>query len=166
MSKALDDLKAAFAGEAQANRRYLAFAKKAEEEGHPRIAHLFRAVAQAEMVHGNNHLRAMDAIKSTAENLETAIGGEHYEVVTMYPDFIKDAQEEGDRRAETSFRYAWEVEKVHEALYREALENLDKEGPDEEEYFVCPICGYTCKGKPPEKCPVCGTVGRRFERVD
>ena len=110
MTKTIDDLKAAFAGESQANRRYLAFAKKADADGLTQVAKLFRAVAAAETVHANNHLRAMDGVGATNENLKTAIGGENYEVVTMYPDFITDAESESVKRALTSFKWAWEVE--------------------------------------------------------
>lgn len=164
MSKTVDDLKAAFAGESQANRRYLAFAKKAEEEGHHQVAKLFRAVAAAETVHAHNHLRALGEIKSTAENLETAIAGENYEVVTMYPEFIADAENEQVKKAITTFKWAYEVEKIHETLYRNALDKLEK-GLPEVDYYVCPICGYTHEGLFTGKCPVCGTPGERFERV-
>ncbi len=163
--KSIEDLKAAFAGESQANRRYLAFAKKAEEEGKKQVAKLFRAAAHAETVHALNHFRAAGEVKSTAENLKTAIAGENYEVVSMYPAFIKDAEEEGEKQALRSFTWAWEVEKVHEALYREALENLDKE-QEEYDYYVCPVCGYTHPRNAPDKCPVCGAPGARFERIE
>lgn len=166
MSKTTDDLKAAFAGESQANRRYLAFAKKAEEEGLPQIAKLFRAVATAETAHAHNHLRILGEINATAENLQAAKGGEHYEIVSMYPDFIKDAEAEGEKRALNSFRWAWEVEKEHEVYYQEAIEALrtGKSLPDDD-YYICPVCGHTHRGTPPEKCPVCGTPGKKFERV-
>jgi rubrerythrin len=166
MSKANDDLKAAFAGESQANRRYLAFAKKAEEDGYPQIAKLFRAAAAAETIHAHNHLRAMGGVNTTAENLGAAIAGENYEVVNMYPEFIKDAEEEGSKKAQSTFRWAFEVEKVHEKLYRAAAERL-KAGADTPpvEYYVCPICGYTHEGTPPDKCPVCGTPGSKFENI-
>lgn len=165
MSKSEEDLKAAFAGESQANQRYLNFAKKAEDEGYPQVAKLFRAAAAAEQVHAANHLRAMGGIGSTAENIQTAIAGEHYEVVTMYPEFMKDAQAEENKRANTSFTWAWEVEKVHEALYRQALENLGK-GEETFDYYVCPVCGYTHERGAPDKCPVCGTPGSRFQRIE
>jgi rubrerythrin len=164
MSKSSDDLKAAFAGESQANRKYTAFAKKADDEGHPQVAKLFRAAAAAETVHALNHFRALGEVKSTTENLDAAISGENYEVVSMYPAFIQDAETEGDKRALTSFRYAWEVEKIHEALYRKAQENLGKEAASFD-YFVCPVCGYTAEGSAPDKCPVCNTPGSRFERI-
>ena len=166
MTKSLDNLKAAFAGESQANRRYLAFAKKADEDGFPQIAKLFRAAAAAETVHALNHLRAMDGVKSTAENLEVAITGENYEVVSMYPTMLTEAQGEGDKRAAKSFGYALETEKVHEALYRNARELLGK-GKDAPEttYYICPICGFTHEGPIVGKCPVCNTPAERFEKI-
>lgn len=164
MQKTQKDLLAAFAGESQANRRYLAFAKKADEEGHPQIARLFRAAAHAETVHALNHLRALGEVKSTAENLQAAIGGENYEVVNMYPEFILDAQNEAEKQALRSFTWAWEVEKVHENLYRKALESLSK-SEEEFDYYVCPFCGYTHERGAPDKCPVCGAAGEKFERI-
>jgi rubrerythrin len=164
MSKTNEDLKAAFAGESQANRKYLAFAQKADEEGYHQVAKLFRAAAHAETIHALNHLRALGDVKSTAENLQAAIGGENYEVVSMYPDFIKDAEAEGEKRALSSFRWAWEVEKVHEELYRQTLESLSKEMA-QVDYYVCPVCGYVHIGSAPERCPVCNTPGKRFELI-
>lgn len=166
MSKTTDHLKAAFAGESQANRKYLAFAKKADEEGFPQIARLFRAAAHAETIHAHNHLKALDGIKSSAENLQEAIRGENYEVVSMYPPMLADAEAEGDKRAARSFRWALEVEKVHEELYREAAESLAS-GKDlpEGEYYVCPFCGYTHKGPMTDKCPVCGALPEKFEKI-
>ena len=165
MSKALEDLAAAFAGESQARNKYMAFAKKAEDEGYPQVARLFRAAAQAEYVHAQNHFRAMGEILSTGENLKAAIAGETYEVDSMYPPFIADAQAEGNRKAETTFKWAWEVEKTHAALYAEALAALEKTREDDYDYYVCPVCGHTHKRGAPDKCPVCGTPGARFERV-
>lgn len=166
MTKSMDDLKAAFAGESQANRKYLAFAKKADDEGLTQIAKLFRAVAAAETVHANNHLRALDGIKSTTENLQEAISGENYEVVTMYPDFLKDATDEAVKRAETTFRWAWEVEKVHEVLYRKTLAALQAQQTLENvDYYVCPVCGNTHEGPLEGKCPVCGTPASRYQRM-
>ncbi len=164
MAKTMEDLAEAFAGESQARNKYLAFAKKADDEGYAQVARLFRAAAQAEFVHAQNHFRAMEGILSTAENLKAAIAGENYEVVSMYPPFIADAEAEGMKRAKTSFTWAWEVEKCHEELYRGALENLGKEA-DVYDYYVCPVCGYTHPRNAPDKCPVCGTPGARFEQV-
>ena len=164
MTKTLDNLQAAFAGESQANRRYLAFAKKADEEGFHQIARLFRAAAHAETIHAHAHLRAMDGVKSTAENLQEAIGGESYEVTTMYPPMIEEAKAEGATKAAKSFSMAWEVEKVHEALYRHALENIVQD-EEEYDYYVCPICGYTHARTAPNKCPVCGAPGSKFEVI-
>ncbi|HEX7555459.1 MAG TPA: rubrerythrin family protein [Leptolinea sp.] len=164
MSKSVDDLKAAFAGESQANRKYLAFAKKADEEGHKQAAKLFRAAAEAETVHAHNHLRAMDGVAGTLENLNEAFGGETYEVESMYPPMIADAQADGNKRALASFKYAWEVEKVHAALYKEAINDINKK-EEIYDYFVCPICGFTAPRFAPEKCPVCGTPGTKFTTV-
>ncbi len=164
MSKTLEDLAAAFAGESQARNKYMAFAKKADEEGFPPAARLFRAAAQAEFIHAQNHFKAMEGIKSTAENLQAAIDGEHYEVATMYPPFINDAKAEGNKRAQTTFEWAWMVEKTHEALYREALKCLEVE-QESYDYYVCPVCGHTHPRSAPDRCPVCGTPGSRFEKV-
>ncbi len=167
MSKILEDLQNAFAGESQANRRYLAFAKKADEDGYPQVAKLFRAAAAAETVHALNHFKTMGEIKTTAENLQTAISGEHYEWAEMYPEFMKDAEVGEDKKALTTFKWAWAVEKVHEALYCQALEALkNHETAPAVDYYVCPICGYTHEGSAPDKCPVCGTPGKRFERIE
>jgi rubrerythrin len=167
MTKTVEDLKAAFAGESQANRKYLAFAKKADADGLTQIAKLFRAAAAAETVHAHNHFRAMDGVGTTNENLKTAIAGENYEVVTMYPDFIKDADAESVKRALNSFTWAWGVEKVHEALYRKALESLDAQKPlPEVDYYVCPTCGYTHEGPWQGPCPICKSPGEKFERIN
>ncbi len=164
MSKTMQALMAAFAGESQANRKYLAFAKKADDEGFTQVARLFRAAAHAETVHALSHLRVAGVVQSTAENLKSAIDGETYEFTTMYPEFIADAEEEGENRAVHTFQDAMEVEKVHEALYRDAIETLDK--PQEDyEYYVCPVCGYVHARSAPEKCPVCGAPGKRFEVI-
>jgi rubrerythrin len=166
MSKTTDDLKAAFAGESQANRRYLAFAKKAEDEGYLQVARLFRAAAHAETVHALNHLRALGEVKSTTENLQASIAGENYEVVSMYPGFIKDAETDEAKKALNSFRWAYEVEKVHEELYAKALKALEaRQDVPDVEYYVCPVCGYTHEGPMTDKCPVCATPAARFERM-
>lgn len=167
MSDTEKNLREAFAGESQANRRYLFFADKAEKEGHSSIARLFRAAAEAETVHAYNHLRNMDGIKSTRENLEAAITGEHHEFTKMYPAFIEQAKEEGNRRAGSGFNFASKVEKVHHDLYQKALEAIEagKQLKDEP-YFVCGVCGYTVGGEVPDECPICGAPGSRFKRVD
>jgi rubrerythrin len=165
MSKTGENLKAAFAGESQANRRYLAFAKQAEKDGNPMVARLFRAVAAAETVHAHNHLRVMDGVGTTADNLKAAIAGENYEVISMYPEFIADAEKEGDKKASTTFKWAWEVEQEHEQLFKQALAQLGSMA-GELEIWVCPVCGHTHIGTPPAKCPVCNTPGDRFEKID
>lgn len=166
MSTTVENLKAAFAGESQANRKYLAFARKADEDGFPQIARLFRAAAAAEAVHAQNHLKAMDGIRSTAENLQEAIGGENYEVLSMYPPMLAEAEQAGDKRAARTFRWALEVEKVHEALYQAAAEHLGRDSDlPEGDYYVCPFCGYTHEGPMTDKCPVCGAPPEKFEKV-
>ncbi|TXT66701.1 MAG: Rubrerythrin-2 [Promethearchaeota archaeon] len=167
MSKSKEDLKAAFAGESQANRKYLAFAEKAEKDGFPQVAKIFRAAAAAETVHAHNHLRAMGGINSTLENIKEAIQGEHYEFTKMYPEFLEDAKKESHKEAIRTFNYANEVEKVHHRLYEDAL-NAVKDGNDleEQEIYVCSVCGYTHEGEPPEKCPVCGAAKKVFNKID
>lgn len=164
MSKTEKDLKDAFAGESQANRKYLAFAKKAEQEGYKQVAKLFRAGAEAETVHAHNHLRILGEIKSTKENLQTAINGETYEFEKMYPEMIEDAKTEGEKLALQSFQYAYEVEKIHAELYKKALENLGKN--PEIDYYVCQVCGNTVEGDPPDKCPICGALKKMFKKID
>ncbi|TET17902.1 MAG: rubrerythrin family protein, partial [Dehalococcoidia bacterium] len=157
MSDTQENLKDAFAGESQANRRYLFFAEKADEEGHPQIARLFRAAAEAETVHARNHLEAMGGIRSTRDNLGVAIEGEHYEFMKMYPGFIEQAKADNNERAEISFIHANAVEKIHHGLYQKALESLEAgQKLKDESYFVCQVCGNTVVGKAPEKCPICG----------
>ena len=166
MTKTVEDLKAAFAGESQANRKYLAFAKKADTEGFPQIAKLFRAAAAAETVHANNHFRALDGVGMTSDNLKAAIEGENYEWVTMYPEFIQDAEAESMKRALNSFKWAWEVEQVHEGLYKKALASLQAQKPLEDvDYYVCPTCGYTHEGPLQGACPICKSPAEKFERM-
>ena len=164
MSKTEKNLKDAFAGESQANRKYLAFAKKAEEEGYKQVGKLFRAAAEAETVHAHNHLRELKGIKSTKENLEEAISGESYEFLTMYPAMIEEAKAEDNKTAQRSFNIANEVEKVHHALYKKALESLGKN--TETDYYICKVCGYTAEGDAPDTCPVCGAKKVAFYKVD
>ncbi len=163
--KSVHNLKDAFAGESQANRRYLAFAAQAEKEGYPQVARLFRAAAEAETVHAHNHLRALGGIKSTSENLLDAIAGETHEFKHMYPEMIAAAEAEGATQALRSFRFAHEVEKVHAGLYLEALECLGK-GQAEFHYFVCPVCGHTVERTAPESCEICGARGSVFLRIE
>jgi rubrerythrin len=165
MSKAIEDLKAAFAGESQANRKYLAYAKKADQEGHPQVARMFRAAAAAETVHAHAHLRAMDGVGDTAANLQDAIAGETHEFTNMYPEMIEHAKAEGHASAQRSFEFANAVEKVHADLYQGLFASL---GGDQGEfpYFVCPVCGYTVGEGAPDVCPICGTAGKMFEQID
>lgn len=165
MSKTEEYLKEAFAGESQANRKYLAFAAKAEQEGYHQAARLFRAAAEAETVHAHAHLRALKGIRSTRENLEEAIAGETHEFTKMYPVMIEAAKAEGDKTAERSFTYANEVEKIHAEHYRKVLDNLGK-AEESFSYYVCPVCGYTAEREAPDTCPVCGTKGSLFKKID
>ena len=167
MSNTMENLQTAFAGESQANRKYLFFADKAEKEGHPRIARLFRAAAEAETVHARKHLQTMGGIGSTRDNLQAAVAGELYEFTQMYPGFIEQAKTENNKSAETTFDWANKVEKIHHGLYQKALEDLEtgKEVKDVP-YFVCQGCGYTVAGEAPEKCPVCGAPRSMFKRVE
>lgn len=160
------NLKDAFAGESQANRMYLAFAQKAESEGYPQIAKLFRAAATAETVHALAHFRAMGGVKDTAGNLQTAIHGEGYEFREMYPPFLKEAEAEKNVPAAVSFRNALAVEQIHHDLYSEALETL-KKGKDlpPQDIFICDVCGNTVYGHAPDKCPVCGAPKAKFSKV-
>jgi len=166
MSKTEEGLKEAFAGESQANRKYLAFAEKADKEGFPQIAKLFRAAAAAETVHAHNHLKVLGGVKSTKENIIAAVEGEHHEFTKMYPAFLEAAKNEGNKDAERTFYYANEVEKIHHKLYTTALETA-KNGKDLEKkkVYICPVCGYTHEGEPPEKCPVCGAAKKVFKEI-
>jgi rubrerythrin len=167
MTKTEQNLQTAFAGESQANRRYLFFADKADKEGHPQIARLFRAAAEAETVHARNHFNAMDGVGSTKANLNAGVIGEHREFTRMYPPFIEQAKTDQYKRAETTFDFANQVEEVHYALFQEAIKALDSGDPMKEEpYFVCQVCGNTVAGAAPERCPICGAPGRTFRRVE
>ena len=167
MAKTTDNLQHAFAGESQANRKYLFFAEKAEEEGHRQIARLFRAAAEAETVHARNHLRALQGIKSTRDNLSAAVGGEHHEFTQMYPGFIKEAETDGEKNARRSFDMANQVEQTHHGLFQAALADLaqGKATPDQP-FLVCQVCGHTVEGSAPDKCPVCGALAKAFKRID
>jgi rubrerythrin len=161
-----ENLQAAFAGESQANRRYLAFAAKADAQGFPQIAKLFRAAAAAETVHAHAHLRAMNGVGDTRQNLQAAIEGEAHEFREMYPAFIKEAEAEGHKAALISFQNANAVEKTHFDLYSKALETFEA-GKDlaPAAICVCDICGHTHVGEAPDKCPVCGAAKGRFKEV-
>lgn len=178
------NLKTALAGESQANRRYLLFADKADKEGYPQIARLFRAAAAAESVHARRHLDAMDVAsravaealanevqtnnaQSTRDNLMAATAGEHHEFTEMYPPFIKDAEREDNLRAQISFERAKTVEEIHHQLFNSTLKALEAKQPlKNESYYVCQVCGYTVAGESPEKCPICGAPRSRFTKVD
>lgn len=164
MSKTQKNLEDAFAGESQANRKYLGFARQAEKEGYPQVARLFRAVAEAETVHALSHLKHMDGIRTTRENLQEAIAGEHHEFKSMYPAMIEEAAQEGKNAVKRSFEFANAVEEIHAGLYQEALDNL--ENMPETDYHVCSVCGYTTGKEPQDKCPVCNAAKKAFFRVD
>jgi rubrerythrin len=158
----IDNLKEAFAGESQANQKYRAFAKKAELDGLPNIARLFRTAAEAERIHAEGHLRALEGVGSTGDNLKAAIEGETYEYTTMYPPMLALAQAEG-HRARIMFGFAVKAEAVHAELYQRALEAA-AQGKDlaEARFYLCPVCGYIEFGAPPETCPICGTKKDKF----
>lgn len=158
-NKTLDNLMKAFAGESQANRKYLAYAKKAEKEGKLNAAKLFKAASDAETLHALKHFEVAGKIGSTSDNLKDAVAGETHEYKDMYPDFLKLAEEEGNKAAAMSFRFAMKAEEVHAKLYKEALESLDQ--TEEIFYYLCPVCGNIEKFIP-EKCSICGVPGDKF----
>jgi len=167
MGKSTENLKEAFAGESQASRRYLAFARKADEEGMPQVARLFRAAADAETVHAMNHLRAMKGVGGTLENLKAAAEGEQAEFRHMYPGFIRQAEAEGDAGAKRTFSYANKVEEIHYGLYNRAIASVEKgEDLPAGEIYVCQVCGNTVEGEAPERCPICGAPRRMFKRIE
>ncbi|MDD5703960.1 MAG: rubrerythrin family protein [Dehalococcoidales bacterium] len=167
MSKTTDNLESAFAGESQANRKYLFFAEKAEIEGQKRVARLFRAAADAETVHARNHLNVLQGIKTTRENLLAAIGGENHEFTEMYPDFINQATSDGEEQAVDSFDLANKVEEIHHGLYQDALSRLEKgETMGLKPFYVCQYCGNTVEGEAPEKCSVCGAPKKMFKLIE
>jgi len=161
-----DNLQDAFAGESQANRKYLAFAKKAEQDGLSQVAKLFRAAAEAETIHAHAHLRVLGGIQGTAENLEAAVEGEGFEFQEMYPKFLKEAEAEGNQAAVYSFKNALAVEEIHHGLYSKALESV-KAGSDlpAKKIYVCAICGNTVEGEAPDSCPVCKAAKEKFFEV-
>lgn len=158
-NKTLKNLMAAFTGEAEANRKYTAYAKKAEKDGNLNAAKLFRAAADAETIHALKHFEVAGKIGSTADNLKDGVKGETYEYKEMYPDFVKEAEVEGNKAALMSFTFAMKAEEVHAGLYQEALENLDQ--TEEVFYYLCPVCGNIEKFQP-EKCSICGVPGDKF----
>ncbi|HUV87716.1 MAG TPA: rubrerythrin family protein [bacterium] len=166
MANTQENLNAAFAGESEANRKYLAFAEKAEKDGFPEVARLFRAGAEAETVHAMAHLRQLKAVKSTAENLEAAKAGETYEYTEMYPPMVKEAEAEGSPAALT-FKYALAAEERHANLYARALEAV-KAGRDVETggVYVCPVCGNVVFGKPTAPCEICNTAAEKFFEIE
>lgn len=158
-NKTMQNLMEAFAGEAQANRKYTAYAKKAEKEGKINAAKLFRAASDAETLHALKHFEVAGKISNTADNLEDAVAGETHEYQDMYPDFIKEAEAAGNKAAVQSFTFAMKAEEVHARLYKEALENIDQE--KEIFYYLCPVCG-NIETFVPERCSICGVPGGRF----
>ena len=165
MPNTLENLKTAFAGESQANRKYTAYARKAEKDGYPRIAQLFRTAAEAETIHALAHFENMGSVKSTLENLKDAIAGETYEYTEMYPPMLEKAQEE-NHRARIMFGWAAKVEHVHADLYKLALESLESGKDLEVELYLCPICGHVEMGKPEAKCRICGAAADKFTKIE
>lgn len=164
MADSMSNLAAAFAGESQANRRYLAYAKKAEEEGYPLVARRFRVAAASETVHALNHLKTMGEVKTTGENLQGAMGGENYEHITMYPEFIQIAESEGDEDAKFSFHAANEAEKFHEKMFAEAFANLT--AVPAKTFYVCQVCGMTYEDGVPDACVVCSAPKSKITEVE
>ena len=159
------NLEEAFSGESKAAMKYSIYSEVADKNGYPNVSKLFKAISFAETVHATNHYRNLGMIKSTAENLEDAVEGEHYEVNEMYPVFNEVAKFQNEKGAEVSTKYALEAEKIHEDLYRKALDSVTaKKDIEQSDIFICPVCGYTVMGKAPEKCPVCGTSGPKFKK--
>ena len=166
MSESIKKLKEAFTGESQANRRYIAYAKKADEEGLPQIAKLFRAAAHAETVHALNHLRISGEVGMTVSNLDEAVSGETFEYTKMYPPYIEVAKKEGNKQAEWSFNIANQVEEIHAGLFSKAREALAKnESLAPVDYSVCEICGNTVEGLAPTRCPICGAPQAKFSKI-
>jgi rubrerythrin len=165
MATTESNLKEAFAGESQANRKYVAFAKKAEQEGFANVARLFRTAAEAETIHAFGHLAAMDGVGSTADNLRVAVAGETYEYTQMYPPMLEQANADG-HRAKRMFGYAVKAEAVHARLYQMALDAV-MQGKDlaETKFYLCPVCGHIELGAPPATCPICGAKAEKFVEV-
>ncbi len=166
MSRTSENLEDAFAGESQANRRYLAFARKATKDGFAQVARLFRAAAEAETIHALNHLRIMGEVKSTSDNLVAAVSGETFEFKKMYPKYLDLARQEGKQQAAWSFDVANKVEQVHASLFSKAVEALrNNRDLAEIDYYVCGVCGHTVEDTAPEKCPICGAPKAKFSKV-
>ncbi|NVM00884.1 MAG: rubrerythrin family protein [Candidatus Helarchaeota archaeon] len=167
MPNTLENLKTAFAGESQANRKYLAFSKKAEKDGFPNLAKMFKVIAEAETVHAHNHLRTMGGVKSTLENLEEAKGGEFYEITKMYPDMVETAKKEDNKQAERTMNFALQTEKIHEKMYEKAINKIkDGKDIDEKVFHFCPVCGCTFEGEDlPDKCPICSAKKELFIKI-
>ncbi|MBP7146682.1 MAG: rubrerythrin family protein [Acidobacteria bacterium] len=165
MPSSIDNLKEAFAGESQAHQKYRSFAARAEKDGFPNVARLFRTAAEAERIHADGHLKALDGVGSTADNLRAAVAGETHEATEMYPPMLQQAQAEG-HKARRMFGYAVEAEAVHAELYQRALEAVLR-GQDlaETKFYLCPTCGHIEFGEPPESCPICGLNGSAFVQV-
>lgn len=160
-----ENLKSAFAGESQAHMRYLIFAKKAEEEGFPNIARLFRAIAYAEQVHAANHYNVLGMIRNTTENLQVAINGETYEVNEMYPSFNIVAKLQEEKGAERTTNWALQAEKVHAGIYQKAKQAVESDKDIKiEAIYICDSCGYTVEGEAPARCPVCGAPKEKFRK--
>ena len=164
MTTTKENLNEAFAGESQASQKYHAFAKKAQRDGFPNVAKLFRTACEAEKIHAEGHLRAMDGIGSTADNLQTAIDGETYEFTKMYPPMIEQAKTDG-HKAQRMFKYASSAEAVHAKIYKMALEAIQTGEDFAEEFYLCPVCGHIELGAPPDNCPICGTKGEKYLQV-
>ncbi|SBV94683.1 Rubrerythrin [uncultured delta proteobacterium] len=163
MAETKQNLMDAFAGESQANRKYLAYADKAEKDGFAQVAKLFRAAAAAETIHAHAHLRLAGKVHDTLANLEDAISGETYEFTKMYPDMIKDAEAEGNKAAASYMKWVNAVEEVHANLYKKALAAKGKMDPVD--YYICSVCGYTHEGPHDGPCPVCNAAAKAFEKV-
>jgi rubrerythrin len=159
-----ENLKAAFAGESQAHMKYLAFSAQAEKEGKPNIARLFHAIAYAEQIHAINHLKELGGVGTTVDNLEAAIGGETFEVEEMYAAYLAVAEEQGEKGAKRSMTYAIEAEKIHTDMYSNAKKTAEA-GEDLQigEVYICPVCGFTHIGEPPDRCPVCNVKKEKFQ---
>lgn len=180
----VEALCAAFDGESNVVARYREFAEKADGEGWHGVASLFRAAARAEEIHAANHGRIAHQlgghaeyvpqwieVRSTLENLRSAVDGERFEVTTLYPAFRAQAEEHHDVAAMRTFTWALEAEKTHVRLFLEAEALVEMEDEDawvtmHRDFFVCPVCGFTSEDlNQTALCPVCNCAWKRFERV-